>query len=182
MHDIQTLETLLTYSVQEWRDFVRDEARMTSRHLRTLDVFLLESNTQRVDSREGLHSIVEAMINHPDHWYLVVQNPPQRFESRLPLVSMPASVEVTSELTVHVVVPQFRHPDPVRISSRCRVGKPKLLLFWMKHHVDILITVHGARKGDNSLLSVNQPIHEGGSYWPRVTPACACFLSALPEK
>src|SRR4029077_4061121 len=120
------------------------------------DILFLESNAQRVDSGKCADSVVEAMVYHSYHWYLIVQNPSQSLKPGLSLVCLSTTVLVSPELTIHVVIPHFGDTNPIGVHPSGGIRESKLLSLGMEYDFDALVAVHGSGERDHSLLTVYQ--------------------------
>jgi hypothetical protein len=52
----------------------------------------------------------------------------------------------------------------------------------VEYNVDIFVAVHRSCQGDNTLLSVNQPAHDGRAGRSRIPAARSRVFGALPEQ
>lgn len=77
---------------------------MASRNSGALNVFRFQPNAQCIDSCEGLYSIVETMINHPNNGYLVIQNPSHRLKTSFSSHCVPATIQIAPELPVKLII------------------------------------------------------------------------------
>lgn len=164
------------------RNGATDEAGMPRRNFGTLNVLFLELHAKRVDSCESPHGVLEAMIDHPNHRHFVLENASHRFESRFALVSRTTAIEVASELPIQFVVPEIRDAYPRCVIAGSGVGQSENVLSRVEDNFDALVSVHRARERDDTLLTVDEPIHQSGPKGTRIAAPSSRLLEALPEQ
>src|SRR6266566_9949974 len=102
------------------------------------------------------------MVNHAHNGNLILENATNALELGLARFSTRAG-EVSSEVSVEVVIPDLGEAEPVRVPIRRCVGQAEGSVFRMKDDIKPFISRQAARQSDNPLLAIYKPVREASS-------------------